>query len=122
MSEERRRSRRLDLNVTIQLERLDEKDITTIKYVRADVFDMSKDGMGFNASQKLEVGTFYDTKIQIWTKEVMEIVIEIVRSRQLEDGRYSYGCRFIGMTETEALKIEIYQLFFEENEAQESKQ
>ena len=28
----------------------------------------------------LQIHTYYDTKIQIWTKEIVDAVIEIVRS------------------------------------------
>ena len=58
----------------------------------------------------LELHTYYDTKIQIWTKEVVDAVIEIVRCEEKE-GVYHYGAVFIGMTDTDALKIDIYQIF-----------
>ena len=43
-------------------------------------------------------------------KEVVDAVIEIVRRDALPEGGYKYGCRFIGMTDTDALKIDIYQI------------
>ncbi|MCR4956278.1 MAG: PilZ domain-containing protein [Lachnospiraceae bacterium] len=111
--EERRKSKRLELEVTIQIERLDKEDTTTLKYVKVGVTDISKTGIGFIAKEPLEVESFYDCKLQIWTKEVIDSVIEIVRVNRNADGSYNYGARFIGMTETDALKIEIYQLFNE---------
>lgn len=110
--EERRRSKRLDLDVSVQLERLDYEGVTTLKYVRVDVSDISKSGIGFKCGQVLEIGTYYDVKLQIWTKEIINTVIEIVRVAE-EDDCYHYGATFIGMTETDALKIEIYQIFNE---------
>lgn len=110
--EERRRSKRLELDVSVQLERLDSDGVTTLKFVHVNVVDISKTGMGFTSSQKLDAGTYYDVKLQIWTKEVIDAVIEIVRLEEIDDG-YRYGAVFIGMTETDALKIEIYQLFNE---------
>lgn len=112
--EEKRKSKRLDLEVSIQLERLVEEDITTVKLVHVDVTDLSRSGIGFKSPQALSIGTYYDTKIQIWTKEVMEVVIEIVRCDEGVDGMFHYGCSFIGMTDTDALKIDIYQIFNEE--------
>ncbi|MCR4841837.1 MAG: PilZ domain-containing protein [Eubacterium sp.] len=111
MAEERRRHKRLDLNVSVEIERLDDDGITTLKYANVNVADISKSGMGFTSKEKLEVGSFYDVRLQIWTKEIINAVIEIVR----RDGSdpYRYGCTFIGMTETDALKIEIYQIFNE---------
>jgi hypothetical protein len=109
--EEKRRDRRLDLDVTIQLQRLDEDGVTTLKFLHVDVADISKGGIGFKSGHQLAVGTYYDTRIQIWTKEVVDAVIEIVREEVLEDGTYRYGGIFIGMTDTDALKIDIYQIF-----------
>ena len=56
--------------------------------------------------------SYYDAKIQIWTKEVVDAVIQIVRSEEKPDG-FHYGGVFIGMTDTDALKIDIYQIFNE---------
>ncbi|MDD6156514.1 MAG: PilZ domain-containing protein [Lachnospiraceae bacterium] len=109
--EEKRKHKRLDLDVNVQLERLDEDGITTLKYIHVDVTDISRSGIGFKSQQELDTGTYYDTKIQIWTKEVVDAVIEIVRREKKEDGTYSYGGIFIGMTDTDALKIDIYQIF-----------
>ncbi len=108
--EERRRCKRLDLDVNVQLERLDQDGVTTFKYVKVDVTDISKTGLGFSCSQELELNSYYDVKLQIWTKEVIDAVIEVVRS-EAGQGGYHYGASFIGMTETDALKIEIYQIF-----------
>ena len=108
--EEKRRHKRLDLDVSVQLERLDEEGVTTLKFIHVEVTDISRSGLGFKAKKKLEVGSYYDTKIQIWTKEVVDAVVEIVRVEELEDG-YKYGGVFIGMTDTDSLKIDIYQIF-----------
>lgn len=108
--EEKRKHKRLDLDVSVQLERLDEDGITTLKYVHVDVTDISRSGLGFKSNQPLEIGSFYDTKIQIWTKEVVDAVVEVVREEDMEDG-YKYGGVFIGMSDTDSLKIDIYQIF-----------
>lgn len=108
--EEKRRHKRLDLDVSLELERLDDGGITTLKYAHVEVTDISRSGLGFITKQELEVGTYYDTKIQIWTKEVVDAVIEIVRREQHGD-HYKYGCIFIGMTDADVLKIDIYQIF-----------
>lgn len=110
--EEKRKHKRLDLDVTVQLERLDKDGVTTLRYVHVDITDLSRSGIGFKASQELEVGTYYDTKLTIWTKEVIDAVIEIVRRDNAKEG-YTYGAEFIGMTDTDALKIDIYQIFNE---------
>ena len=110
--EEKRKSKRLDLDVTVELERVDQGGVTTLKIVHVDIINLSRSGIGFKAAQALDVGTYYDTKLTIWTKEVIDAVIEIVRRQETEDG-YVYGAEFIGMTDTDALKIDIYQIFNE---------
>ena len=85
-----------------------------LKLVHVDITDLSRSGIGFRSDKKLDVGTYYDTKLQIWTKEIIDAVIEIVRREETEDG-YMYGAEFIGMIDTDALKIDIYQIF---NDAQ----
>lgn len=108
--EEKRRHKRLELDVTVQLERLDEDGVTTLKYIHVDVTDISRSGIGFTTTKTLEIGTYYDAKIQIWTQEIVDAVIEIVRREDTDDG-VKYGGAFIGMSDTDALKIDIYQIF-----------
>ena len=69
--EERRKHKRLDLEVMVELERLDEESVTTLKYVHVEVTDISRSGLGFKSKADLEIGSYYDTRIQIWTKEVV---------------------------------------------------
>lgn len=86
--------------------------MTTLKYCHVDVTDISRSGIGFNAKVPLDIHTYYDTKIQIWTKWRLWIaIVEIVRRTDSEEGVYHYGAVFIGMTDTDALKIDIYQIF-----------
>lgn len=108
--EEKRRHKRLDLDVSVQLEKLTQDGVTTLRYINVDVTDISRSGLGFRSIKELDIGTYYDTRIQIWTKEVVEAVVEIVRCEKTEDG-YRYGGEFIGMSDTDALKIDIYQIF-----------
>ena len=110
--EEKRKNKRLDLDVNVQLERLDEDGVTTLKFVHVDVTDISKSVIGFDCKEKREVSSYYDAKIQIWTKELVDAVIQIVRSEEKPDG-FHYGGVLIGMTDTDALKIDIYQIFNE---------
>ena len=114
--DEKRNSRRLDLDVTVELERINDNiGVTTLKLIHVDITDLSKSGIGFTSKAELELGSFYNTKLQIWTKETIEAVIEIVRCEEY-DGLYHYGAKFIGMIESDALKIDIYQIFYEYNE------
>ena len=80
--EEKRRHKRLDLDVRIELERLDEDGVTTLKFVHVDVVDISRSGIGFKAPKALDVGSYYDTRIQIWTKEIVDAVVQTVAANK----------------------------------------
>lgn len=110
--EEKRKHKRLDINVKVEIERIDEDNITTVKYMDVEVTNISKTGLAFRVPDvEFDIGTCFDAKIQIWTKETIDAVFKVVRSNMVGDNVYEYGCIFVGMTDTDALKIEIYQLF-----------
>lgn len=116
--EEKRNSRRLDLDVTVELERIDDGDgVTTIKLVHVDIVDLSRSGVGFRTKKELLVGSFYNTKLQIWTKDIIEAVVKIVRCNKDADGYYHYGAIFVGMIDKDALKIDVYRMFYESEES-----
>lgn len=104
--DERRRSVRTELQAELLMKRLDcgggeEK-------VGIKVCDVSKTGMGFDCAEELKKGSMYECFLTIWTKEVIRCFIEIVRSEKREDG-YRYGAIFVGMTEMDAYRIQVYQ-------------
>ena len=110
--DEKRSAKRLDLDVVIELSRIDDdNDVTTLKMARVEVADLSRNGIGFTTKQELKIGSFYNTKIQIWTKDIIEAIIKVVRCKE-EDGLYHYGATFGGMIDKDALKIDVYQMFF----------
>ena len=110
--EEKRNGKRLDLDVTIELSRIDDDDdITTVRMARVEVIDLSRSGIGFKTKQELKIGSFYNTKIQIWTKDIIEAIIKVVRCMD-ENGQYHYGATFVGMIDKDALKIDVYEMFF----------
>ena len=115
--EEKRKHKRLDLDVTVELERLDKDGVTTLKFVHVDITDLSRSGIGFKASQSLEVGTYYDTKLTIWTKEKIKVFLDVVRRVEKENG-INYGAHFVGMPDLYKRKIGIYQTVEEENQKQ----
>lgn len=67
--EEKRKNKRLDLDVNVQLERLDEDGVTTLKFVHVDVTDISKSGIGFDCKKKLEMNSYYDAKSRYGQKK-----------------------------------------------------
>ncbi len=120
--QERRKSNRMKIDVKIKLDpmkngaadvsRLNKEEFTV------ELVDISKDGLAFKTTEKLELNTYYDTMVVLWTKEKFETVIEIVRMENYGDGPTLYGCRFIGIMPSDQLKIQIYEMV-SENEKQE---
>jgi len=116
---DRRRDKRLPLEVAVQLELLEEGEYITTKYLIVNVLNLSRSGIGFLSREKLELNSFFDAKIKIWTGETLNVVIKIVREAEGKDvksERYHYGGTFVGMTSVNALKLDIYQMLQEQEE------
>lgn len=104
--EERRKNRRMELSSKLLIKRLDSNDVA--KEVNIEVTDVSKTGVGFMCTEKLEISAVYEVFLTLWTKEVLHCFIEIMRIEMKEENLFSYGSIFIGMTEAEASRIETY--------------
>lgn len=102
---ERRKSKRIDLESKLLIKRLDQPG--KAEEVTIEVIDVSKTGVGFNCSKPLEIGAVYEAYLTIWTKEVIHAFIEIVRIVK-EDSTFTYGGIFIGMPQMDAARIEVY--------------
>lgn len=112
--EERRKNRRLELSSKLLIKRLDQGG--EAKEVDIAVMDVSKTGVGFLCGEQLEMGSVYEAFLTIWTKEVLHAFIQIIRMEKQEDGQIFYGAIFIGMSETEASRIETYSTIDNMNE------
>lgn len=113
---ERRRSKRMDIDVTIKLNELKSGAVSNtanFNEIEVEIVNISKDGLAFRSEEKLELNTFYDANVVLWTKETLQAVIEIVRMENLGNEPTLYGCRFIGMLAADQLKIQIYEMLQE---------
>ena len=103
--EERRRSKRTEMNSTLMLKRLDQGDM---QEVSIDILDVSPEGVGFLCKEVLSIGAVYESNLKIWTHEVLHAFLQIVRI-ELKGDTYDYGAVFIGMSESDAARIRVYQ-------------
>ena len=103
--EERRRSRRTEMSSTLMVKRLDQGDM---QEVSIDIVDVSPNGVGFLCKEVLSIGAVYESKLRIWTHEVLHAFLQIVRIEMKGDS-YTYGAVFIGMSESDAARIRVYQ-------------
>lgn len=109
--EEKRKSRRHEIDLEIKLRRLNGGPLEkNSEPETVELRDLSKRGLGFFSRKELEVGSFYDAKITLWTMESMEAMFEIVRCQPEGDG-FMYGGMFVALPETDAFRIEVYEIF-----------
>ncbi|MCH5262219.1 MAG: PilZ domain-containing protein [Lachnospiraceae bacterium] len=105
--EERRKNRRMELESTLLIKRMDRAGDP--RQVNIEVTDASKTGVGFLCSEKLDIGAVYESYLTIWTQEVLHAFLEIVRIVDRED-MYEYGAIFIGMSEQDVSRIAAYDM------------
>lgn len=115
--EEKRRSHRRELSSKLIVKILG--SVETEESVEIDIIDVSKTGVGFSCDKELEIGTVYEAHLRIWTQEVLDAFVRIVRMNKSEKG-YTYGGLFIGMTEMDASRIEAYDTVERMKESQEN--
>ena len=114
--EEKRRSKRLEIDVKIKLNEVrNYKNVDGISKNDIDVtlVNLSRDGLAFKCEEELKLSTFFDVDIVLWTKETFKSVIEVVRMENIESesgNEVLYGCRFIGIKPADQLKIQIYEI------------
>lgn len=108
---ENRRAKRIDANLKIMMEPLNKSGEQ--ESFEVEVMNVSKEGLGFVASNPLETHSFYKAHLVFQSKESVEAVIEIVRHIENDQHPYMYGSRFVGLTEGERFKIEVFRLFTE---------
>lgn len=105
--EEKRHAKRMEIDVRVFIKSIeiigDEKTSTTHEI---KVTNLSKGGIAFECDEELKADGFYDIEMIIWTKERIDTVIQIIR----KDGNV-YGGKFIGLPSSDAVKIQIYEMF-----------
>lgn len=96
-----RRARRIDLQSTIVVKRIDKG---MDEEVVIDIHDLSKTGVGFTCDKELELDAVYESSITIWTKEVIHTLLRIVRKTDEGEGCL-YGAEFMGLSDIDAYRI-----------------
>lgn len=107
---ERRKAKRININVTIQLKSIDPEHPASS--VEVNITDISTTGMAFRSDYPFELGTYYNATIVLDNKETIQTLIEVIRANKNDDS-VLYGCRFIGITQEEQFKISVYQIVAE---------
>lgn len=111
--EEKRKSKRLEMDAVLKLNLLKTKKDTTglpKEEFEVNVLNVSTGGIAFKSKEELRLNTYYDLHLVLWTKSAFDSVIEVVRMENLGGEEILYGCRFIGMKPSQELEIQIYQV------------
>lgn len=97
--EEKRRSKRLPVDMKLNISNLFKQDNVLIKNIEAPirVVDISKTGIGFESEALLPIGYYFNSKIDLGkTESSLYTVVQIVRVERRGDYVF-YGCEFIGL-------------------------
>ena len=104
--DERRKNIRTSMPSKLIIKKMDGTEGSS--EVTIDIVDVSKDGIGFDCQEALQIGEVYEAFLTIWTQEVIHAFLQIVRIDLKTDG-YGYGAVFVGMPVMESARIETYQ-------------
>lgn len=98
--EEKRRFKRLPIQLNLEVSEVFKQDNDVIRDLNTEiqVFDISKNGIGFTTSTYLPEEYYFNATIMLENSEQKILtVVKILHRFELEDGLYRYGCEFTGM-------------------------
>ena len=108
--EDNRKAKRIALNATISIYRLDDKNDSVMQDFDVDVFDLSDMGIGFYSNISLPVGSVFKTRITTWNKEKVDAIVSVTRCVKNDNGKFAIGGQFVGMNDETKLRIGIYDI------------
>lgn len=98
---EKRKSKRLDIDLKLNISNLFKQDNITIAGIDAplQVTDISKGGIGFCTTATLPIGYYFNAKLRLGNNDsLLYTVVRIIRSNLEADGEtIHYGAEFIGL-------------------------
>lgn len=108
---ERRRDKRLPLELTLEVNEIFKQDYKVIGNLGASisVYNISRSGIGFVSEADLPVGYYFSGKIDFKNGDFFRAVIRIVRVQRLNGNLKSYGAEFVGLAPFLADKVNSYE-------------
>lgn len=97
---ERRKEKRLQASIALEISELFKQDNVKVKNLNApiEVIDISKSGIRIKSKCILPIGYYFNAKITLGDETSnLFLVIQIIRNNDNGDGTYDYGCEFVGM-------------------------
>ena len=96
---EHRHSKRVKVHLTLEVSSVFKQDnIKMDLNTPIEVNNISRTGIGFDTESELPLDYYFNAIIDFGEPdEAIYAVVKIVRRRYLEDGRFNYGCEFVGL-------------------------
>lgn len=108
---EKRRYKRLPITLNLEVKQIYKQDYEVINGIDTSiqVFNISKNGIGFICKTKLPTGYYFNSKIQLGEDDFFYSVIQIIRCSVRNEEEYLLGAEFVGLAPFLANKIEEYE-------------
>ncbi len=109
--QERRRYRRLPIELCLEVDEVFKQDNVIIKDVGASisVFDISRSGIGFLSEADLPIGYYFRGTINLGNGDFFRVVIQIIRVTAMDGKGKNYGAEFVGLAPFLADKVDKYE-------------
>ncbi len=120
MVKERRRNRRLPVDIQLKIESLYKQDHVILEDINQGIVvtDISKSGVGFNSSADLPLGFYFNARIEIDQEKKFYSVLKIIRKVDDDDGGYHFGCEFVGLADILSGQVDDYEHEHEHDEVE----
>lgn len=101
MNSEQRKAKRIPLVMQLEVSSLFKQDNVKVDNINApiEVQDVSKTGIGFTTESVLPIGYYFNARLEFGGQKnnALNCVVRILRQSAMDDGKFFYGCEFIGM-------------------------
>lgn len=110
-NKERRRYKRLPIELCLEINEVFKQDYVVIKDMKASVcvVDISRSGIGFISVSELPLGYYFRALINLGDGDFFRVVICIVRAKQIDKVQNVYGAEFVGLAPFLADKVDKYE-------------
>lgn len=114
---DKRKTKRTDITLSLEVSSIFKQDNVKVGDIHApiEVTDISKGGIGFISESVLPIDYYFNAKFDFGGEDnTFYGVVHIIRCMELGDGKFKYGCEFVG-------KATIFDYIFEEIEKRYTK-
>jgi hypothetical protein len=109
--QERRRYKRLPIELSLEVDEIFKQDNIIIQDIGASisVFDISRSGIGFVSEASLPIEYYFRGTIDFGYGDFFRVVIQIVRTSDIGENKKVYGAEFVGLAPFLADKVDKYE-------------